>query len=112
AAWLLDGHIAKSRISPMDRKHSKKRADENCESALGSVSGPHRRHYQPFAMASTLSAPRAIAELQLPRKADAHLTQSPAIAIDSNIFGRQSVVRVDKCVDHFLRSNRNGSRRI
>jgi hypothetical protein len=53
-------------------------------------------HYQPFAAASTLSAARAISELQVAREAEAHLLQSSTIAVDGDAFGRQSIIRADK----------------
>jgi len=56
-------------------------------------------HYQPFAAASTLSTARAIAELQVAGKADAHLPQSLTIAVDGDAFGRQSIIRADKRID-------------
>jgi hypothetical protein len=62
-------------------------------------------HYQPFAAASTLSAARAIAELQVARKADAHLPQSLTIAVDGDAFGRQSIIRADKRIDDLTGSD-------
>jgi hypothetical protein len=56
-------------------------------------------HYQPFAAASTLSAARAIAKLQVAREADAHLPQSSTIAVDGDAFGRPSIIRADKRID-------------
>src|ERR1700758_5148293 len=63
------------------------------------LSSSNRWHYQSFAAASTLSAARAIAELQVAREADAHLPQSPMIAVDGDAFGRQSIIRADKRID-------------
>ena len=52
------------------------------------LSSSNVRHYQPFAATSTLGTGRAIAVLQISREADAHLPQSPAIAVDGDTFRR------------------------
>ena len=51
------------------------------------ISSSNGWHYQPFAAAGTLSAARAIAEIQVAREADAYLPQSPTIAVDGDAFG-------------------------
>ena len=56
--------------------------------ALLRLSSSNRGHDQPFAAASSLSAGRAIAELQFAGKADSDLAQSRAIAVDSDAVGR------------------------
>ena len=62
-------------------------------------------HYQPFAATGTSRTARAIAEVQVARKADAHLPQSRKIAINGDAFGRQSIIRADKRIDDFIGSD-------
>src|SRR6266566_2661291 len=69
-------------------------------------------HYQPFAAASTLSTARAIAELQVARKADAHFPQSLTSAVDGDAFGRQSIIRAYKRIDDLTGSDAQRGRRI
>jgi hypothetical protein len=77
-----------------------RRAAKWAQSISGSkLSPPNGWHYQPLTSASTLSTGRAIAEVQIAREADAHLPQSPTIAVDGDAFGRQSIVRADKRID-------------
>src|SRR6266446_5553922 len=76
--WLHDSPVCAEGQRSTRAGASSLRGRDGWRSRLSPSNG---RHYQPLAAASTLSTGRAFAELQVAREADAHLPQSPTIAV-------------------------------